>query len=357
MAGLLLLALVSPALALETYTETREVVDPAGAVFSCTYNMLYDTATKKVYRTQSSVSCEPNMLGKQTEEIIVIEAIGKAVVVTYVPRVDKTGIKKTVVMDYVPGVSPTMPPTTTTTELPLSTYTETREVTDAEGTTFTCTYSLAYDPATAKVYRRRSSVACDPNTTGKETVEDIVIEDINKTATVTYVPRKDLTGIKLITLAEYVATTTSADTTTTSGDTTTTAADGTATTAADVTTTTAADDTTTTAADDTTTTAADDTTTTAADGTTTTAADDTTTTAADDTTTTAADDTTTTAADDTTTTAADGTTTTAGSCTTSEKLQQAQSLIDEATAESCASSEKLQQAKTLIDESSANCSC
>ena len=101
-----------------------------------------------------------------------------------------------------PGVSPTMPPTTTTTELPLSTYTETREVTDAEGTTFTCTYSLAYDPATAKVYRTRSSVACDPNTTGKETVEDIVIEDINKTATVTYVPRKDLTGIKLITLAE-----------------------------------------------------------------------------------------------------------------------------------------------------------
>ena len=45
-------------------------------------------------------------------------------------------------------------------------------------------------------------MACDPNTTGKETVEDIVIEDINKTAMVTYVPRKDLTGIKLITLAE-----------------------------------------------------------------------------------------------------------------------------------------------------------
>merc|ERR1719222_1378957 len=156
----------------------------------------------------SSVSCDPNKNGKQTEELLIIEAINKTAYVTYVPRVDKTGIKKIVTSDYVAGVDPTAPTTTSTTPIPLETYTETREVTDSAGTTFSCTYNLAYDAATAKVYRTRSSVSCDPNTTGQETVEEITIEAINKTATVTYVPRTDLTGIKKIALSDYIPTTT-----------------------------------------------------------------------------------------------------------------------------------------------------
>merc|ERR1711934_1132723 len=182
---------------LETYTETREVTDNGGNVFSCSYSLSYD----------------PNTNGKQTEELLIIEAINKTAYVTYVPRVDKTGIKKIVTSDYVAGVDPTAPTTTSTTPIPLETYTETRDVTDSAGTTFSCTYNLAYDAATAKVYRTRSSVSCDPNTTGQETVEEITIEAINKTATVTYVPRTDLTGIKKIALSDYIPTTTVSPTT------------------------------------------------------------------------------------------------------------------------------------------------
>jgi len=65
------------------------------------------------------------------------------------------------------------------------------------------------------VFRRRSSVKCEPNTNGKQTVEDLVIEAIGKTVSVTYQPRKDKTGIKKIVLADYVPppTTTSRPTT------------------------------------------------------------------------------------------------------------------------------------------------
>merc|ERR1712212_969199 len=199
---------------LETYTETREVTDNGGNVFSCSYYLSYDPNTAKVYRQESSVSCDPNTNGKQTEELLIIEAINKTAFVTYGPRIDKTGIKKIVTSDYVAGVSPTAPTTTSTTPIPLETYTETRDVTDSAGTTFSCTYNLAYDAATAKVYRTRSSVSCDPNTTGQETVEEITIEAINKTATVTYVPRTDLTGIKKIALSDCIPTTTVSPTTT-----------------------------------------------------------------------------------------------------------------------------------------------
>jgi len=209
---------------LETYTETRDVTDNGGSVFSCTYSLSYDPNTAKVYRQESSVSCDPNTNGKQTEELLIIEAINKTAYVTYVPRIDKTGIKKIVTSDYVAGVDPTAPTTTSTTPIPLETYTETRDVTDSAGTTFTCTYSLAYDAATAKVYRTRSSVSCNPNTTGQETVEQITIEAINKTATVTYVPRTDLTGIKKIALSDYIPTTTATTVAVTTGAATTGAA-------------------------------------------------------------------------------------------------------------------------------------
>merc|ERR1712037_398326 len=198
---------------LETYTETRDVTDNGGNVFSCTYSLSYDPNTAKVYRQESSVSCDPNTNGKQMEELLIIEAINKTAYVTYVPRIDTTGIKKIVTSDYVAGDDPTAPTTTSTTPIPLETYTETREVTDSAGTTFSCTYNLAYDAATAKVYRTRSSVSCEPNTTGQETEEEITIEAINKTATVTYVPRTDLTGIKKIALSDSAGTTASAATT------------------------------------------------------------------------------------------------------------------------------------------------
>merc|ERR1712183_1037353 len=217
---------------LETYTETRDVTDNGGTVFSCTYSLSYDPTTTKVYRQESSVSCDPNTNGKQTEELLIIEAINKTAYVTYVPRIDKTGIKKIVTSDYVAGVDPTAPTTTSTTPIPLESYTETREVTDSAGETFTCTYNLAYDAATAKVYRTRSSVSCEPNTTGQETVEQITIEAINKTATVTYVPRTDLTGIKKIALSDYIHTTTVSPATTTEAGTTAAATTGAATTAA-----------------------------------------------------------------------------------------------------------------------------
>ena len=91
----------------ETYTETRDVTDNGGSVFSCTYSLSYDPNTakvflpppikpptmdstcpfpirpyfpihpyiEKVYRQESSVSCDPNTNGKQTEELLIIEVI------------------------------------------------------------------------------------------------------------------------------------------------------------------------------------------------------------------------------------------------------------------------------------------
>merc|ERR1719318_13233 len=99
--------------------------------------------------------------------------------------------------------------------LALDTYTETRDVTDAAGNSFSCTYSLAYDSNSTKVYRQQSGVNCEPNVNGKQTIEDVVIEAINKTATVTYTVKQDKTGISKIALADYIAPTTAAPTTTT----------------------------------------------------------------------------------------------------------------------------------------------
>ena len=76
------------------------------------------------------------------------------------------------------------------------TYTETRDITDSAGNTFSCLYTIVYDPSrkvfspnlvlfcSARVsdsffckvvYRRQSSVQCDPDTNGKQTTEDIII--------------------------------------------------------------------------------------------------------------------------------------------------------------------------------------
>merc|ERR1712055_474895 len=97
--------------------------------------------------------------------------------------------------------------------LALDTFTETRDVTDAAGNSFSCTYSLVYDSNSAKVYRQQSGVACQPNVNGKQTIEDVVIEAINKTATVTYTVKQDKTGISKIALADYIAPTTAAPST------------------------------------------------------------------------------------------------------------------------------------------------
>merc|ERR1711990_1169925 len=109
---LLLLSPLANVNALETFTETREVVDPAGTTFSCLYSLAYDPDRKVVFRKQSSVQCEPNTNGKQAVETLVIEAIGKTVSVTYQPREDKTGIKKIVLDEYVPPPTSTTRPTT-----------------------------------------------------------------------------------------------------------------------------------------------------------------------------------------------------------------------------------------------------
>merc|ERR1712168_1591968 len=48
----------------------------------------------------------------------------------------------------------------------LETYTETRDITDSAGTTFSCLYTIVYDPSRKVVYRKQSSVKCDPDTNG-----------------------------------------------------------------------------------------------------------------------------------------------------------------------------------------------
>merc|ERR1712243_359876 len=92
----------------------------------------------------------------------------------------------------------------------LETYTETRDITDSAGTTFSCLYTLVYDATRKVVYRRQSTVKCDPDTNGKQTTEEIIIAEAGMSVAVTYQPRKGKTGIKKTVVSEYVAPTTTA---------------------------------------------------------------------------------------------------------------------------------------------------
>merc|ERR1712168_202539 len=96
----------------------------------------------------------------------------------------------------------------------LETYTETRDITDSTGTTFSCLYTIVYDPSRKVVYRKQSSVQCDPDTNGKRTVEEIIIADAGMSVAVTYQPRKGKTGIKKTVVSDYTAPTTAAPATT-----------------------------------------------------------------------------------------------------------------------------------------------
>merc|ERR1711973_125405 len=102
---------LASAVALETYTETRDITDSAGNTFSCLYTIVYDPSRKVVYRRQSTVHCDPNTNGKQTTETIIIAEAGMSVDVTYQPRTGKHMPKKTAVSDYVAPTT-TAPPTT-----------------------------------------------------------------------------------------------------------------------------------------------------------------------------------------------------------------------------------------------------
>merc|ERR1712198_774175 len=64
------------------------------------------------------------------------------------------------------------------------------------------------------VYRKQSSVKCDPDTNGKQTVEEIIIAEAGMSVAVTYQPRKGKTGIKKTVVSDYTAPTTAAPTTT-----------------------------------------------------------------------------------------------------------------------------------------------
>merc|ERR1712243_335978 len=96
----------------------------------------------------------------------------------------------------------------------LETYTETRDITDSAGTTFSCLYTLVYDATRKVVFRRQSTVKCDPDTNGKQTTEEIIIAEAGMSVAVTYQPRKGKTGIKKTVVSEYVAPTTTAAPTT-----------------------------------------------------------------------------------------------------------------------------------------------
>merc|ERR1712233_60562 len=96
----------------------------------------------------------------------------------------------------------------------LETYTETRDITDSAGTTFSCLYTIVYDATRKVVYRRQSTVKCDPDTNGKQTTEEIIIAEAGMSFAVTYQPRKGKTGIKKTVVSEYVAPTTTAAPTT-----------------------------------------------------------------------------------------------------------------------------------------------
>merc|ERR1712055_1095416 len=90
----------------------------------------------------------------------------------------------------------------------LETYTETRDITDSAGNTFSCLYTIVYDPSRKVVYRRQSSVQCDPDTNGKQTTEDIIIAEAGMSVAVTYQPRTGKTGIKKTVVSDYTAPTT-----------------------------------------------------------------------------------------------------------------------------------------------------
>merc|ERR1712183_832532 len=96
----------------------------------------------------------------------------------------------------------------------LETYTETRDITDSAGNTFSCLYTIVYDASRKVAYRRQSSVQCDPDTNGKQTTEDIIIADAGMSVAVTYQPRTGKTGIKKTVVSEYTAPTTTAAPTT-----------------------------------------------------------------------------------------------------------------------------------------------
>jgi len=102
---------LASAVALETYTETRDITDSAGNTFSCLYTIVYDPSRKVVYRRQSTVHCDPNTNGKQTTETIIIAEAGMSVDVTYQPRTDKHMPKKTAVSDYVAPTTTAAPTT------------------------------------------------------------------------------------------------------------------------------------------------------------------------------------------------------------------------------------------------------
>merc|ERR1712037_808399 len=96
----------------------------------------------------------------------------------------------------------------------LETYAETRDITDSAGNTFSCLYTIVYDVPRKVVYRKQSSVQCDPDTNGKQTTEDIVIAEAGMSVAVTYQPRTGKTGIKKTVVSDYTApTTTTAPTT------------------------------------------------------------------------------------------------------------------------------------------------
>merc|ERR1711973_4755 len=103
---------LASAVALETYTETRDITDSASNSFSCLYTIVYDPSRKVVYRRQSTVHCDPNTNGKQTTETIIIAEAGMSVDVTYQPRTDKHMPKKTAVSDYVAPTTTAAPTTT-----------------------------------------------------------------------------------------------------------------------------------------------------------------------------------------------------------------------------------------------------
>merc|ERR1711962_851944 len=96
----------------------------------------------------------------------------------------------------------------------LETYTETRDVTDSAGNTFSCLYTIVHDPSRKVVYRRQSTVHCDPNTNGKQTTETIIIAEAGMSVDVTYQPRTDKHMPKKTAVSDYVAPTTTAPPTT-----------------------------------------------------------------------------------------------------------------------------------------------
>merc|ERR1711962_689830 len=96
----------------------------------------------------------------------------------------------------------------------LETYTETRDVTDSAGNTFSCLYTIVHDPSRKVVYRRQSTVHCDPNTNGKQTTETIIIAEAGMSVDVTDQPRTDKHMPKKTAVSDYVAPTTTAPPTT-----------------------------------------------------------------------------------------------------------------------------------------------